>query len=386
MDSRPAPSRQHPAVLPAVIALGALAACAPARPAASAHSTARADDRTRRALACAAPGLPAPDWSDVPEQTVPEGWTATRVVIRGNGAVPARLVRAAIRQKAGEPIDPDVVAADIRRIWRLEAFSDVRVEFEAEGGGTALVYALEPRRLLGRVFYGGDGAVRVGVHAGDLYDPARIQRRVGSLVSAARAAGYLEARGAVHARLPDESTVDLCVAVYRGPRFFIDRIVFDGNHRVDDATLRAALHTADGKVERPGRPYRADLLQTDRLFLSASYFDRGMLSVRIHAPRAVLDRARHRVTVHFQVDEGPVFRLGKLAVRGRLLTSAATYRKLLGVRSGEVFDRSRFLAGLERIRDYHLWRGHGSLAVEPDSHLDLARHTVDLVLKVEKAK
>ncbi len=340
----------------------------------------------RRSLACAATALPAPHYSSLPDQHALAGRAVTSVGLRGNGAVPAGLVRAAVHTKPGQLLDPGMVAADIRRIWRLESFSDVRAEVESDGNGAALVYVLEARSLVGRVFSGADRHSRLGVHPGDLYEPARLERRAAALVSTARDAGHLQARAAVRGRRVDAHTVDVCVAVHRGPRFVIDRIVFDGNQKVDDATLLEAFHTGDGKVNTPGKPYRANLLEQDEPWLSAVYYDRGMLSVHIGAPRATLHPARHTVSVRIPVVEGPVFHVGRVSFYGRLLSSRATYRKLLGIKRGEVFDRSRFLQGIERIRDYQLWRGRGSLEVQPDPHVDSEHHTVDVVVKVEKAK
>lgn len=384
MDGRSAQARQHPAVLPALIAFVLTAACAPARPAAA---SARAPAReTARSRACSATDLPAPAWSDLPAQRAAVGATVTRVAVRESGAVPMKLVRGAVHMKPGEPLDPGVVAADIRRIWRLEAFSDVRAEVEPHGSGVELVYVVRERPLVGRVFREGDRGARLGVHPGGLYDPARLQRLARALVSTARDGGHLQARAEVRGVRVDRRTVDLCVTVNRGPRFVIDRIVFEGNAHVDASTLRAALHTGDGKVNRAGRPYRADLFRLDRVWLSAIYWDRGMLDVRIGMPRVTLHPERGTLTVRVDVHEGPVFHVRRLSFRGRLLSSSATYRKLLGMKRGEVFERSRFMAGLERIRDYHLWRGRRSLDVEPDPHLDAAHHAVDVVVKVEKAR
>ncbi len=386
MDGRAVRARQHPAVLPALIALGLMGACAPARPSASVRSTSAARNVAhRRGPACAAAGLPAPHWSDLPAAEIPSGTKVTRVVIRNARPVPPRLVRGVVQMKAGKPLDSRVVAADLQRIWRLEAFSGVRAVVEPDAGGVVLAYVLRERRLVGSIFTDGDHDARLGVHPGDLYDPARLQRRAAAFVSAARDDGHLAARAEVRGRAVDAHTVDLCILAERGPRFVVDRVVFDGNQRVDDATLVGALHTGGGKVNAPGKPYRADLLEQDKVWLSAVYYDRGMLAAQIGEPRVTL-HDNHKLTVHLRVDEGPVFQLGQLRFHGRLVASSATYRKLLGMKRGEVFNRSRFLAGLERIRDYHLWRGHASLDVDPDPHLDAKHHTVDLVVKVEKAK
>ena len=385
MASRAAQARQRPALLPALSALGLLlGACASVRaqPVTAAHPVHASD--SRRAAACSAEGWPAPHWSDLTEQEVPAGAKVTRVEIRGNGGVPARLVREAIRVKAGDPLDPRVVAADLLRIWKLEAFSDVQAGVDADGGGVALFYSMQERRLISHVFIAGDGGI--GVRAGDLYEPARLQRRVRDLVERAKDDGHLLARARVRARAVDARGVDLCVDVQRGPRFVIDRIVFDGNRRVDDATLLDVLHTFDGQVNTHDRPYRADLLEQDRMWLEALYFDRGMLSVRIDPPHVTIDQARHRLIVHVGVQEGPVFELRKVAFRGKLAASRATYQKLLGAKRGEVFDRSSFAAGIARIRAYHLWRGHRELDVVPETTLDAAQHAVDVVLRVETSK
>jgi outer membrane protein assembly complex protein YaeT len=60
-----------------------------------------------------------------------------------------------LKQKAGEPLDPDKVRADERRLFATGLYVDIGVDAVPSGNGVALVFAGEPRYFVGRVTIAG---------------------------------------------------------------------------------------------------------------------------------------------------------------------------------------------------------------------------------------
>ncbi len=380
MDRRSCRARERASARHVLIAV-CVAGCAGAgRPGAPPSRTPPRD--AVRAAACAARTLPPAHASDVGAMELADPGPIDAVTIRGLRRVPRALAESAIRAGPASSLDPDVVAADIRRLFALEAFSDVSASVEPAGGGERLVYRVTERPLVARVIGAPAG---LGVRAGDVYDPALIKRRASDQVALAVTQGYPRARVRVGGARAADGRMVVCVRLDMGPQLLVDRVAFVGNHALSDDALRAALYTDDGAFDAPGKPYRAEAAWLDAARISALYYDRGFLDVRVRALPPVMRPERGALTPRYRIDEGRVYRIGRIAFRGHLLEPAATYRKLLGVAGGEIFNRTRFIAGMQRIRDLHLWLGDGHGQVEPATTMHPERGTVDVTLAIERA-
>ena len=184
--------------------------------------------------------------------------------------------------------------------------------------------------------------------AGDLYEPAGVDRALGALVRSWLGKGYLDARAQAHALRVDPEHVNLCFDLDPGPAWVVDRMNPVGTSAVPAGELRALVSTHDDDYNTPGKPYRPDFLRTDILRMSALLYDRGLLSSRIGEPRLTRIRERTALRVEIPVHEGKVYRIGRVTFSGRLAGPRAGYAALVPS-PGEVFSRTRWVAAMEKI-------------------------------------
>jgi outer membrane protein insertion porin family len=309
------------------------------------------------------------------------------VSFRGNRAVPERLLRDAVMTRPGEPLDVTRIADDVRRLLALEALENVSVESDDTPRGANLSFVVQERRLVGRVDYLGLDRVPVGRHlplaAGELYDPARVFRAGDRLKEHLIESGYARAEITTLQRVSSDASVSVCFRVRRGPRFVLEALDFPGAESVDARELRALIHTEDGKVNMPGTPYRPDLLEANLVWLSALYYDRGFVEVKVGPPRASYDDGRGRVRVEVPIVEGSLFRVGSLSFRGELAGTTAEHRSLLGVESDSVFNRTLLAKGLERLREHYRKMGR-NVDVVPETALDHEHRRLNITLRIEE--
>jgi outer membrane protein insertion porin family len=362
----------------AALSLGLLAlACSRPEP----RLAAKRDERElARRRACSAPALPpAAEQAELPLPDPPLERIAG-VEVLGVVRVPPELVKSTIGSKPGQRLDPERLADDVHKLWQLEVFDDVRVGWRRKRGGLWLSLSVRERPLIGELFSQGpaEQLEELGLGSGSLYEPARLHRRARDLERSLISAGFRQARVSLRGA-PRAGRIDLCAVVEPGPRVTIERLEFVGNQRLTAAELRAQMQTEGGTINTPGRTYRAEVVERDLLLLHALYYDRGMLEAQV-VPR--VRETERALQIVFEIDEGPVFRIGTLSFSGQLAVSRQRYRELLGARSGEVFSRQRMLEGMDRISALHHALGRDDLDVEPRTKLHSARGRVDIELEL----
>jgi outer membrane protein assembly factor BamA len=186
----------------------------------------------------------------------------------------------------------------------------------------------------------------LAVLAGTLDDAERTARFVEAATDALHMRGYPQAAIAI-ARTAG-CFVDLDVAVTLGPRYRIDRIVFDTSDEFPAPERLAALEDALGTVNTVGGVYIEYRLQRALAALERRYRDAGWLDASIE--RAIPSYHDDKVTLTIPVSAGPRFRVAKVRVHGSDKRARAAVLAELAKQAGEWYDGPAIRTGIERAR------------------------------------
>jgi outer membrane translocation and assembly module TamA len=159
--------------------------------------------------------------------------------------------------------------------------------------------------------------------------------------------GYAHAKVDSFVRRTDARTADICLWVEAGPAVRVQSVVFEGRAKLDEDQLETALRNAGSEANLPGGMLDPAVLEVQLLHATAAYYDAGMVNVRLGAPELRYSADRTRVAIHVSVQEGDVFRVGKVTFAVPMNANAARYGAVLGFGQGDVFSRSKVMAAIE---------------------------------------
>lgn len=340
----------------------------------------------RRDAACKAQHLPSAAQttdSDGSADAAPQGAVA-RVDVEG--AIDEARARSAIGIAAGEVVDVAKTQRALRQLYALGGYDDVRLEGRPTAQGLVLRFVLRKRPTFGElVLHGGtiyDAAAlakELGATAGAPYDPVALVGARSKVVDALRDRGYADATlGIVGARAQD-GAIDLCVDLHEGSKITIESIAFKGLSKLKEADLRATIDTDHGRVNTAGGVLDQAKLD-EAITKMAEIFDaQGFAKGKISTKTS---RDGDKVSLLFEIDEGPVVRMRRYDVKGDLVQPIAAYRKLLSLKPRDPFSRGKLVADMQKIADMHEKKGRKDLVVQPQTQLDDKNDTVDVVLVV----
>ena len=279
------------------------------------------------------------------------------VIIEGLDGKQGQL-RATLSSRPGERLDPDKVSADIEKLWATGRFEDISVEARTSGGGTILAFVVAERPTTGKLFFRGVHQLpkqqvedAVQLRAGELYDPQQLTFTVARLREAYSAAGYWFAT--VDVRELRTDALHLCLRVKEGAKVTIDQWSFEGIKLINEEQVRALMDSRDGTTNVPGGVYRPEIWERDALHIQAHYWNNGFILAKIAAPDVDISEDQRKVTVTIRIDEGVVFRVGKISFSGDALAPGQHYASAITTKSGEIFSRAKMMEDLARIREFH---------------------------------
>ena len=150
------------------------------------------------------PALSTTLWSE-------SGKTVTDVRFDGVTFAANDKLIAELAQKSGQPLDPDKVREDVKRLFASGRYRDISVTAEAGTGGIALVYAGTPRYYVGRVEIDGITTERLAsleefatkLDPGTSYTEAQIPAAVEGIRESLAENGYFEPQVQVRTGMDD---------------------------------------------------------------------------------------------------------------------------------------------------------------------------------------
>jgi outer membrane protein insertion porin family len=346
--------------------------------------------------AAAGPGAPAPQEAPLMLREVPEALAPVvrEIVVTGAKMVEEATVRARIGSREGAPYDAEQTSRDVRALFELGSFEDIKVDAESFEGGVRLTYLLTERPLMRAVEFEGNKEVstddlkeKAALPLNAPYNPVTVAGAVARMRALYREKGFYQAALRTSVEPAGVGQVRLKVVAEEGQKYKLLEVTLPGVKSVPEDKLRAQLKTAPWTVfswlTGSGK-LQTEVLQEDRQRIVSFYQDRGYLDVRVGEPVVVVDDAKQVVRVTIPVTEGAQFRLGATSLQGDDLVPLPEIRRLIGLQEGDVFRRSAFSQGLAAVNQRYASRGFAFVSVDYTTKLDPETRTIAVTFVVNR--
>ena len=316
------------------------------------------------------------------------------IVISGTRMVEEATVRARIGSREGAPYDPEQTSKDVRAIFELGSFEDIKVDAEAFEGGLRLTFRLTERPLLRTVSFEGNKELKeeelrekAAFTLNAPHNPVSVAAAVARVRDFYREKGYYQALIRTVAEPSGEGQLHLKVVVEEGEKYRLVQVSLRGVKAFPEEKVRDEMKTSpwtifswlsgSGKLQH-------DVLQEDRQRIVSFYQDQGYLEVRVGEPEITVDDTGHAVRVTIPVTEGLQYRVGAMSLQGDDLVPLEEIVKLIGLKEGEIFRRSAFSKGLFAVNQRYSSRGYAFVKVDYATKLDPETRSIAVTFLVER--
>ncbi|MCL4224834.1 MAG: outer membrane protein assembly factor BamA [Myxococcales bacterium] len=335
-----------------------------------------------------------PDDSPIPRLV---GRPIDRIQFRGNRKVEDDAIRVNLLSKVGATIDASKIRDDIRAMWKMGFFAEVTVEAEiGPGGGAILTFAVKERPSVRKVLV--DGAREVGLDKINevmdlkrdaILDVTRVKRNREKIAELYVQKGYYLAAVDYEVKPVNEAEVDVWFTVDERSKVEIRDVQFIGNKTISDDELRQVIATRKGgalSFLSDAGTFSEEAFERDLVMISAYYWDRGYAAVKLGTPQLRLSRDKRYMYLSIPIDEGPVFTIGDISFKGKLIGDEAAHRAKIRARPGDRFSRSVIAADRDRVSDYYMDQGYAYANVLPMTQPDMDNHRISLIYEIESGK
>lgn len=312
-----------------------------------------------------------------------EPFVVKDIRVEGIQRIEAGTVFSYLPVKVGETMTDEKAAQAIRALFGTGFFKDVSIE--ADGG--VLVIAVQERPSIAQVDFVGikefekDQLIKslrqIGLGDGRIFDRSQLDRAEQELKRQYLSRGRYAVVITTTVTPLERNRVAINFNVDEGEIAKIRQIsiigskAFSEKELLDLFVLRTpGLMTWWSKLDQYSRPK----LSADLEVLRSHYLDRGYLEFSIDSTQVTISPDKRDIFISISLSEGPKYTVSDIKVAGELLIPEEEILKLITVKSGEVFSRTRIAESTKNINDRLGNDGYAFANVNAAPDIDKVKH------------
>ncbi|MBP8697226.1 MAG: hypothetical protein KBH73_12295, partial [Syntrophobacterales bacterium] len=247
-----------------------------------------------------------------------------RVELSGNRRIENTVIYNALKSAKGKIFSEEDLSADIRAIYRMGYFSDVKADVKDSPEGKVITFLLDERPFVNDIRIKGNDAVKADDIRGVLsfkvkqvYNPDKIKADTDKIKALYDDKGYFNAEINFSTEKVRERDVNVIIDIKENDLLYVKTIEFVGNQAFTDKELKKLMETEEWGMFS----WLTDsgLLKKEKLRdginrVKVFYMNNGYIQAQIGEPEITHDKKW--IYVKIPVSEGRQFKVGKVEITG----------------------------------------------------------------------
>lgn len=314
------------------------------------------------------------------------------VLVSGNERIEAEAVKRVIKTKPGDLYRARTIREDVKAIFKMGYFGDVRADVSDSAGGKVITFVVKERRTVRHIRIKGnhrfdDEKIRelISTKPGAMLNYNAIRKDVEEIRSLYTKEGYHHVEVNDEIKPISDKEADIEFVLKEGEKVFVRSISFEGNKAYDDDTLKDLMKTKE-KGFFSWLTSSGDLdeqsLEQDISKIAAYYHNHGYIQARIGDPE--LDYDKNSIRISVKIDEGPQFKVGEVDVTGDLIRAKEELLNTVKIAKQQVFNREVVREDILRLGDLYSDAGYAYAEISPMIQQHEDTHSADVTYVVHK--
>lgn len=313
------------------------------------------------------------------------------IKVEGTHILEKDVVLMRLHMQKGDIYDPKMINEEVKRLFELGYFDDVRVTTTDIMEGKEVTFEVKEKPLIQAIGVVGaeeldeDDIIEVmSSKTGSVLNPKVLVEDMDKIRDLYRKKGYYNAKISYNLESSEPGRARLNITIEEGKELYIEGITIEGAEQLDpdDVEDELALATRGMFSWLTGSGVlKEELLDRDAAAIEAYYGNRGFMDAKVGQPE--VDYREDGIYITFKINEGKRYRVGKVTFSGDLIVSQDTLHKvcqlddLTGEEDG-YFDRSKLRADIQNLADFYTNYGYAYA----EANADMTRNEENLTFDV----
>src|SRR5499427_6415291 len=348
-----------------------------------------------------------------------------QVRIANNRRIPKDTILYQLQTKAGDRLNPEIIRADVKRLYAQGHFDDIRVEEEDGKTGKIITFFVVEKKTIRSVKYEGLNSItnsevleklrdrKSTITQESNYDPSRVKKAESVIKMMLAEKGHQDATIETITEDIPPNSIALTFKVNEGPKVRIEKINFEGNKVFTDAEIKKSMKLI--KEASPMTVFNSkdtyfDLKLADDLTrIRMLYAEHGYVRANVLDP--IVETKPHQVMrtlpfirapfpfgiplpfwkkkvdryfITINIEENDQYRVGEVKVTGNKRFNELVIRAILGLVPGEIFNEERLRKSFDNLKKLYGSQGYINFTAVPLQDFDESKKIVNLTINVDE--
>ena len=307
----------------------------------------------------------------------------------GNRRVGTLIILARVKTRVGDKYSSLIIREDVKRLYDLGYFSDIRVEVTDYEEAVKVTFIVEEEPLVREINLEGVRALKektlrevMVLKAGEVFNERLLNEDVQRIASLYREKGYYLVKVEREVvRLEEVEEIIINISIEEGVEVRVKEISIEGNHSFPAQRIKKIMAT---RVDRlfARRTFQEKHFQSDLERIISFYQNEGFLKARIVDTEKRLDEERGLLYLTIKVEEGPQFKVGRISFEGNVLFSDEELKNELKMVEGHTYSPFNLKQDVRRIKVFYAHKGYIFAEVGEEVDIKEEERKVDLFYRI----
>lgn len=316
------------------------------------------------------------------------------VDFQGNVRTPSSTLSQTISSRVGSAYNKEQISQDIKALYNLGQFEDIKAEATPKGNGVLLTFILSEKQVIADVGFEGNKKIKsddlrkdVTIKTYSALNEKELSETKEKIREAYAKKGYYLVKVDHHIETTEEGEAKLILDIQENQGVIIRRVDFLGNKVFKDKDLRDVIRTKKkgtlSFITGSGK-YNEDQLKQDALMLTFHYLNHGYLKVKVQPARVSISKDKRYLFIAFAITEGKQYRIGNFTMSGDILTTKDELMGLLKTKPSNIYSQRVLEEDLQLLSDRYGDEGYAYANIVPQTVPNDETLTADINIAIEK--
>lgn len=311
----------------------------------------------------------------------------SEISILGNERIETDAILKVIKSKAGDRFQKAKLSEDLKNVFAMGYFEDIRIEADRSGQGTKVIFSVKEKPTVHKIKVKGNKALdsekilkEVTITPGSILNSFKIKSNIRQIESLYQDKHYHNTKVTYKTYPKENNQADLEFVIEEGEKVLIKTITFEGASAFNNKKLKKLMKTKKkgffSWLTSSGVLDMADL-NSDLANIGGQYQREGFIDVKIGDPKIEYEGKWIFVTI--KIDEGLQYKTGVVSINGELIEPKEKLLGKLAITKEKFCNKEIIQQDVMVLTDVYSDKGYASAGIHPR----LNRHPETLTADIE---
>jgi len=318
----------------------------------------------------------------------------SQVLVKGNERIETDAIKRIIATKPGDIYLTKSLTKDLKAIYAMGYFEDIRIESEKGTDGKTIIFNVKEKPTVKKITITGNLVLKdekiqedLTIKIGSILNIFQIRSDISRIEVLYKEKHYYNVKVTYKIHPLEHNQAELELIVAEGKKVQIKKVIFQGNNAYKEKELQKIIKTrkkgffsfltGSGNLDK-------NQLDQDVARIQSFYHNNGYIQARVGEPQVIYEGDYIYIT--FKINEGLRFKVGKVDLDGDLIIAKDKIIKLLKITKEEYYNRSITRDDILALTDFYENAGYAYAEILPRTDKKMDEQIVNITFVIKKAQ